>query len=122
MDVRHSEYKSLTPFLKASAKEGLIKVKETKGEVVVTCGYCFDNARVCSHSDPYAGVNQSHSSIDEHPDHLTVKDVEEKKERNEERERREEQKAKEKERELRITLLWKPHMANVALFRAAGRE
>jgi len=51
-----------------------------------------------------------------------VKSVEEKKERKEERERQEEQKAKEKERELRITLLWKPHMGNVPFFREAGRE
>ena len=36
VDIKHSGYKSLTAFLKASAKEGLIKVKETKGEVVVT--------------------------------------------------------------------------------------
>lgn len=70
----------------------------------------------------YTGVDQSHPSVDEHSDHVTVKDVEEKKERNEERERREEQKAKEKERELRITLLWKPHRASVALFEAAGRK
>ena len=36
VDIKHSGYKSLTAFLKASAKEGLIKIKETKGEVVVT--------------------------------------------------------------------------------------
>jgi hypothetical protein len=31
-------------------------------------------------------------------------------------------KAKENRRELQITLLWKPHMGNVAFFREAGRE
>ena len=42
VDIKHSGYKSLTAFLKASAKEGLIKVKETKGEVVVTGAYCTE--------------------------------------------------------------------------------
>jgi hypothetical protein len=51
-----------------------------------------------------------------------VKEVEEKKGKKEERERQEEQKSKENRRELQITLLWKPHMGNVAFFREAGRE
>jgi len=51
-----------------------------------------------------------------------VKEIEEKKERKEERERQKEQKAKDSGRELQITLLWKPHMGNVAFFREAGRE
>ena len=36
VDIKHSGFKSLTAFLKASAKEGLIKTKEIRGEVVVT--------------------------------------------------------------------------------------
>lgn len=36
MDIKHSEFKSLTLFLKASTKEGLIKIKEAKGGMVVT--------------------------------------------------------------------------------------
>ena len=36
VDIKHSNFKSLTAFLKLSAKEGLIKIKERKGEVVVT--------------------------------------------------------------------------------------
>jgi len=51
-----------------------------------------------------------------------VKDVEEKEERKGERERHEEQKVVEKGRELQITLLWKPHMGNVAFFKEAGKE
>jgi len=51
-----------------------------------------------------------------------VKEVEDKKERKEERERQEGQKAKGNGRELQITLLWKPHMGNVAFFREVGRE
>ena len=51
-----------------------------------------------------------------------MKDVEEKEEKKEERERHEEQKAKERGRELQITLLWKPHMGNVAFFKETGRE
>ena len=70
----------------------------------------------------HEGVNQSHPSVDEHPNHVTVKDVEKREERKEERERQKEEKAKEKGRELQITLLWKPHMGNVAFFREAGKE
>lgn len=70
----------------------------------------------------YVGVNPSHPSVDGHSNHVTVKDVEEKKGRKEERERQEEQKAKEKGRELQIVLLWKPHMGNVPFFRETGRE
>ena len=68
------------------------------------------------------GVDPSHPSVNEHPNHETVKAVEEKKGRREERERQVEQKAKDKERELQITLLWKPHMGNVPFFRENGRE
>jgi translation initiation factor 2D len=36
VDIKHSGFKSLTVFLKASAKEGLIKIKESKGGIVIT--------------------------------------------------------------------------------------
>ena len=36
LDIKHSGFKTLTAFLKSSAKEGLIKIKEMKGGVVVT--------------------------------------------------------------------------------------
>ena len=36
VDIKHSGFKSLAVFLKASAKEGLIKTKESKGGMVVT--------------------------------------------------------------------------------------
>ena len=121
VDIKHSGYKSLTAFLKASAKEGLIRVKEIKGEVVVTGAYRIYGVRVHSLKS-HTGVNQSHSSVDGHLIHVTVKDVEEKEERKEERERQEERKAKEKGRELQVTLLWKPHMGNVLFFKEAGRE
>ena len=70
----------------------------------------------------HTGVNQSHPSVYGHPNHVTVKDVAEKEERKGERERHEEQKTVEKGRELQITLLWKPHMGNVAFFKEAGKE
>ena len=121
VDIKHSGYKSLTAFLKASAKEGLIKVKETKGEVMITSALCIHKVRVAL-LKCHTGVNNSHPSVDGHPNHITVKDVEEKEERKGERERHEEQKAMEKGRELQITLLWKPHMGNVAFFKEAGKE
>lgn len=51
IDIKHSAHKSLTAFLKANAKEGLIKLKESKGEVTVTGMCCIDKIQVCSHSD-----------------------------------------------------------------------
>ena len=36
IDIKHSTHKSVKAFLKASAKEGLIKLKDVKGDVVVT--------------------------------------------------------------------------------------
>jgi hypothetical protein len=35
VDIKHSAHKSLTAFLRSCAKEGLIKIKEGKGEIVV---------------------------------------------------------------------------------------
>ena len=36
MDIKRSTYKTVKVFLKACAKDGLVKLKETKGDVVVT--------------------------------------------------------------------------------------
>ena len=36
LDVKHSTFKNVKSFLKAATKEGLIKVKETKGDIVIT--------------------------------------------------------------------------------------
>ena len=36
IDVKHSTFKNVKSFLKSVAKEGLVKVKETKGDIVVT--------------------------------------------------------------------------------------
>jgi translation initiation factor 2D len=46
VDIKHSGYKSLTAFLKSSAKEGLIKLKESKGEVVITGMYHLGEVQV----------------------------------------------------------------------------
>ena len=51
VDIKHSGYKSLTAFLKANAKEGLIKLKESKGEVVVTGAYRIHKVSFISRSD-----------------------------------------------------------------------
>ncbi len=39
MDIKQSTYKNVKTFLKACAKEGLLKLKETKGDIQVTGGY-----------------------------------------------------------------------------------
>lgn len=43
VDVKHSGYKTLTAFLKASAKEGLVKLKEHKGEAAIIGTRHMDN-------------------------------------------------------------------------------
>lgn len=41
IDIKQSTHKSVKVFLKACAKEGLVKLKETKGDVVVTGAFAF---------------------------------------------------------------------------------
>ena len=41
VNVKHSGFKSLTAFLKTSAREGLIRIGETKGRVVNTVTRCL---------------------------------------------------------------------------------
>ena len=58
VDIRHSGYKTLTPFLKACSKEGLFKLKESKGEFVVISAYRVDEL-FCSRRE-YVQVSTNH--------------------------------------------------------------
>ncbi|GJE88956.1 eukaryotic translation initiation factor SUI1 family protein [Phanerochaete sordida] len=104
MDVKHSTHKTVKVFLKACAKEGLIKLKEMKGDVVVTAVY------------------PAHPSVAGHRQHKTVQSVEDKKGKAEARERQA-QEAEEKRRgELHVAELWKPHGPTVGWFVAAEKD
>ncbi|KAF9649472.1 hypothetical protein BDM02DRAFT_3230271 [Thelephora ganbajun] len=104
VDVKHSEFKSLTAFLKVSAKEGLIKIKETKGGMVVT------------------GVDGSHAGVRAHVRHVTVKDVEAHKENQEEVQAQEIEKVEVQHRERQVTLLRKPGPVSAAFFQNTGKD
>ncbi|KAG9217736.1 hypothetical protein CCMSSC00406_0003575 [Pleurotus cornucopiae] len=81
VDVKHSSHKSLTAFLKAMEKEGLITLKVPKGkaggDVVVTA------------------VNAKHPDVESHSSYTTIADIEARKEKREQREVKERSKVKE---------------------------
>ena len=97
IDIKHSTYKSVKAFLKASAKEGLLKLKETKGDVVVT-GTCQDNTVIVliptRSSCVYTAVFPKHPAVTSHRPHKTIHSVEAKREKAEEKERQEKKAAK----------------------------
>jgi len=102
IDIKHSSFKTLSHFLKASAQEGLIKNKEQKGDITVT--YVFlDHPDVVAHA-PYQTLA------------IVAKKVEAKKER--------EQAQSTKPSEIVVTELWKgignSHLQS--FFKAVGKE
>lgn len=122
VDIKHSGFKSLTVFLKASAKEGLIKIKESKGGVVITGMYQSPAGIAMAYGDFTAGVDGSHSSVQAHVRHVTVKDVELHKGKQEEVQAQEMEKAEIQHRERQVTLLRKPGPASAAFFQRIGQE
>ncbi|KAI8968620.1 hypothetical protein BD414DRAFT_504220, partial [Trametes punicea] len=79
IDVKHSTFKSVKTFLRASAKEGLIKLKESKSDLMVTA------------------VFPPHPYVDSRQPHRTIGDIEAKAKKAEDRvqkEREEEEKRK----------------------------
>ncbi|KAF4568396.1 hypothetical protein EYR40_010196 [Pleurotus pulmonarius] len=81
IDIKHSSHKSLTAFLKAMEKEGLITLKVPKGksggDAVITA------------------VNARHPDVESHPSYTTIADIEARREKREEREVKERSKVKE---------------------------
>ncbi|KAI0742631.1 eukaryotic translation initiation factor SUI1 family protein [Daedaleopsis nitida] len=104
VDVKQSTYKNVKSFLKACAKEGLIKLKETKGDVVVSAVY------------------PEHPAVASKRPHRTIGDLQAKARKAEDREQKEKE-AKEKRRgEIQIVELWQPHATTVPLFDAAKKD
>ncbi|EED83598.1 hypothetical eukaryotic translation initiation factor eIF1/SUI1 [Postia placenta Mad-698-R] len=104
-DVKQSTFKSVKVFLKAAAKEGLIKLKDTKGgDVVVT------------------GVFPQHPAVEEHRPVRTVQDVDAKAQKAEARERREREEEERRRGELHITELWKPIGSTLGWFASTGKD
>ncbi|CAL1697893.1 unnamed protein product [Somion occarium] len=104
IDIKHSTHKTVKTFLKAMAKEGLLKLKESKGDVLVTAVY------------------PAHPAVGSHRPHRTVQSVGAQREKAEERERKEKEAEEKKKGEIQVIELWKPHGSTVAWFVAAGKD
>jgi translation initiation factor 2D len=122
VDIKHSRFKSITAFLKASAKEGLINIKETKGAAVVTGMHYRHVTEGWINEGSNVGVDGSHSSVRAHISHVTVKDVEVHEEKQEEVQTRETGMAAEAHHWRQVTLLRKPGPFSAPFFRRIGKE
>ena len=112
----------MTLFLKASTKEGLIKIKEAKGGMVVTGMNRVHEGPGWFDENFATGVDGSHSSVRAHVRHVTVKDVGTHKGKQEEEQAQLIEKTEMQHRERQVTLLRKPGPTSVALFQHVGRE
>ncbi|KAI0656239.1 eukaryotic translation initiation factor SUI1 family protein [Cubamyces menziesii] len=104
MDVKHSTFKNVKAFLKASAKEGLIKLKESKSDVMV------------------AAVYPKHPDVASRRSHRTIGDIEAKAKKAEDREQKEREAEEKRKGEIQVSELWKPFDTTVPLFVAAGKD
>ncbi|KAI0830089.1 eukaryotic translation initiation factor SUI1 family protein [Trametes gibbosa] len=104
IDVKHSTYKNVKTFLKTSAKDGLIKLKETKSDIMVTA------------------VSPKHADVLKHRSHRTTGDLDAKVKKAETREQKEREAAEKRKGEIQVAELWKPLGSTVPLFVAAEKE
>jgi len=109
VDIKYSGFKSLTAFLKESAKEGLIKIEETKRGVIVTSEKQFRVVKGQFSGNRDTGVNGSRSSVRSHIPPVPLKGVGV-------------GNVEERPRGLRVTLLRKPDPVTVPLFQRIGKE
>lgn len=98
IDIKHSSHKSLAYFFKSAEKQGLLKLKEIKSELMVF------------------SLATSHANVVAHRPYLSLKDVAL---RNEKRGQREEEE-RTRVKELEVTELWKPHLQSLKFFADAG--
>ncbi|KAI0334161.1 eukaryotic translation initiation factor SUI1 family protein [Cubamyces sp. BRFM 1775] len=104
IDVKHSTFKNVKAFLKASAKEGLIKLKESKSDVVVTAVY------------------PKHPDVTSRHPHRTIGDIEAKAKKAEYREQKEREAEEKRKGEIQVSELWKPFGTTIPFFVAAGKD
>jgi translation initiation factor 2D len=100
IDIKHSSHKSLASFLKSAEKQGFLKLKDTKSDMMVM------------------SVASSHADVVAHRPYLSLKDVSL---RNEKRGQREEEE-RTRVKDLEIRELWKPHLQSLKFFSDAGFE
>jgi translation initiation factor 2D len=102
VDIKHSSHKSLTAFLRAAEKAGLLTLKSVRGELLV--------ARVAPTTHPAVAAHRLHAS---------VRDAEERRVRRDERAAGMESS---QAGEMRVVEKWRPHLGSVAFFREMGKE
>ncbi|KAH9948078.1 eukaryotic translation initiation factor SUI1 family protein [Amylocystis lapponica] len=105
IDIKQSTYKSVKTFLKACAKEGLLKLKDAKGGDVIV-----------------AAVFTAHPAVSAHRPYKSVRDIETRQQKAEDRERREQEQEQRRRGEIQATELWKSHGATVPWFSAAAPD
>ncbi|KAF8491966.1 hypothetical protein JB92DRAFT_2752438 [Gautieria morchelliformis] len=100
VDIKHSNYKNLTAFLRTIEKDGFLRLKDFKGDLNIL------------------GVNASHPEIQAHVSYQTVGDKEKREETKTKREKSDRGKVK----EIIVRELWKPHAQSVQFFEAIGKN
>ncbi|KIJ34908.1 hypothetical protein M422DRAFT_34849 [Sphaerobolus stellatus SS14] len=100
IDIKHSTFKNLTAFLKSVEKDGLLKLKDFKGDLNIL------------------GVNPTHKEVKSHKTYRTVGDKEKQEEKKSTREKAEKGKVK----DIVVRELWKPHAQSVRFFEEIGKS
>ena len=105
--IKSSSHKSLTTFLKAAEKSGLLTLKppqKQQPDVLIT------------------SVNPLHPNVKSHKPFMTVKGVELKEAKKAARTEKSEKENQAKSGEVQIKELWKPHQSTLNLFEAMGKR
>lgn len=104
VDIKHSASKSLSAFLRAAEKGGLLKLKDARPDA------------------PVAAVFPTHADVLAHRPHRTVGEEDGRRRRAEERDARLAADAASAEKTIVVTELWKPHLGTLPLFGDLGLD
>ncbi|KAH9015488.1 hypothetical protein EDB85DRAFT_2076347 [Lactarius pseudohatsudake] len=104
VDIKHSTFKSLSAFLRASEKGGLLKLKHARSDVQV------------------AAMFLTHADVVTHQAHRTVGEEDERRRRAKEREAQQAAEVANAEKAITVTELWKPHLGALPLFEDLGLD
>lgn len=104
VDIKHSTFKSLTAFLKHYEKQGVLRLKDLRGDVHIT------------------GVNANHETVRSQPIHRTIGELESERRKQKERDEKREQQQVARGKQTVVIELWKPHQSSLKLFQEAKLE
>jgi hypothetical protein len=122
VDIKHSGFKSLIAFIKASAQEGLIELKEVKGGVAVTGTNPLRVVQGRFNRVFNIGVNGSHPSVRAHAGYVTVKDVKLRRGKQKEVQTQETEKTEKQHHTRPVTHLREPGPVNITSSQRVGNE